>query len=250
MLNNSVKQNNHQPKPLKNKMAWLFLLLASTLQTGQAQNVTQTIIINQTSYGGTNAGFIKGNGITASEKREVSPFQGIKVEAPVTVNYHRASTVQVELTGDQNLLPIITTQVVQGLLVISSKQSYQSQQPITIALSSPHLESGILQGSGSIYLTGLSEKSLQLDLQGSGNITVEGNVEHFSVQAKGSGKVNAKDLESIQAELQVTGSGNIISTVKESLNASIVGSGNITYFGHPNVVNPNIVGSGNIIPAD
>ncbi len=34
------------------------------------------------------------------------------------------------------------------------------------------------------------------------------------------------------------------------VNASIVGSGEITFFGHPSEVTPNVVGSGHTIPAE
>jgi Putative auto-transporter adhesin, head GIN domain len=251
MLNGSTKQNIDQTKSIGNKKAWLFLFLAGGISlVVDAQTVTQTIITNQISYGGTNANPIKGNGIMAKEKRAVDPFHAIKIEGAMNVNYRRAASVQVEVIGDQNLLPIITTQVDQGILVVSAKQSYQTQQPITIELSSPHLTAATLQGAGELVLKDVSETSLHLELQGSGNVNVEGGVEQLSVHTKGSGDVNAKALESIHADLQVKGSGNIITTVKKSLTASVVGSGNITYFGHPKKVDPHLAGSGDIAAGD
>ncbi len=248
MLNNLEKQKNYQFQ--SPKKAWLFLFLAGISQAVDAQTVTQTIITNQISYGGTNADLIKGNGIMAKENRAADPFHAIQIEGAMTVNYRRAASVQVEVTGDQNLLPLITTQVDQGVLVISAKQSYQCQQPITIELSSPHLTAATLQGAAELVLKDVSETSLYLELQGSGGLNAEGKVEQLSVHIKGSGDVNVKDLESIHADLQVKGSGSIINTVKESLTASVVGSGDIAYFGHPKKVTPHLVGSGQIAAGD
>jgi Putative auto-transporter adhesin, head GIN domain len=250
MLSDKEKIRIHQNKPSENIRVWLLLFLVSMFQAAQSQTVTKTIIINQVTYGTSNADLIKGNGITATEKRQVSPFQAIKVEGAMNVNYSRAANVQVEVSGDQNLLPLISTQVVQGVLIISSKQSYQTQRPIAIELTSPSISAVTAQGAGDVNLKALSEKSLILDLKGSGNVNAEGNVGQFSAYTRGSGDVNAKGLETIDAELQITGSGNITNTVNESLKAKIIGSGDITYFGHPKNVAPRIVGSGRIVVGD
>jgi hypothetical protein len=227
-----------------------FLLLAGVSHAVLTQTVTKSIIINQVTYGGSNTSLIKGNGIIGTERREIDSFQAIKVEGTMNVSYRRATNVRVEVSGDQNLLPLINTQVVQGVLVISSTQSYQTQRPIVIELTSPSLSRVALQGASNITLKGLNDKSLQLDIKGSGDVNAEGNVSQFSVHTKGSGDVNAKDLKSIHADLQVTGSGNIANTVKQSLKASIAGSGDITYFGHPKNVAPQIAGSGHIVAGD
>jgi hypothetical protein len=226
------------------------LFLVTVPQSAQSQTITKTRIINQVTYGTSNADLIKGNGVMATEKRTVDSFQAIKVEGTMNVNFNRAAYVEVEVTGDQNLLQLIEAQVVQGVLIISAKQGYQTQQPITIELTSPSLSAVTLHGAGDVNLKGLSEKLLLLDLKGSGNVNAEGNIGQLTIHTSGSGDVNAKDLESIQADFQVTGSGNITNTVKESLKAKIIGSGDITYFGHPKNVEPHSVGSGHIVAGD
>lgn len=248
MINNAEILGHSRGKSHNRIKLWL-MLLAVISQAVPAQSVTRIIINNQVSDG--NNGFvIQGNGVPGKEKREVDAFRAIKVMGAINVNYRRASEVHVEVEADQNLLPIISTKVVQDALTIRATQSYLTRRPVMVEISSPHLGELTLDGSGEISLKGIMEPSLRLDLQGSGSVIAEGQAERFSADVKGSGKVNARELESLWAEFEITGSGAIAGTVKEELQARITGSGEITYFGYPKTVEPNILGSGRIKAGD
>lgn len=244
------QRDNNQFNPIKQLGALLLLTLTSTCPVFAGQAFTGKIVINGQVYGEDDTNVIKGNGIKGSDKRDVDTFNSIKVQGGIDVNYRHAPHVQLEIIGDQNLLPIIKTRVSNGVLIIDSDQSYQTKLPLIVELTAPNLNAVNLAGAGNINLQGLNEKSLQLTLGGSGNVIAEGNVNVFSVRISGSGNVNAKNLESEQADLNITGSGDINLTVKDSLKASIIGSGDINYFGHPRKVEPHILGSGGVEAGD
>ena len=244
---NTERLSNRQGNIRLKIRPWI-IFAAIVSQAVSAQSVTQTVI---TVTNGNNASsVIQGNGIQKKENREAGAFQAVEVTGAINVNYRRADNVHVEVTADQNLLPIISTQVDQEVLKISATQSYQTGQPVTVDISSPHLNKLALSGAGDIHLKGLKEDALRLDVQGSGSVSVEGQAGQFSAEVKGSGKINAQWLESLRAELQIIGSGAIAATVKEALDARITGSGEIIYFGHPDKVEPRVLGSGRIAAGD
>jgi uncharacterized protein YabE (DUF348 family) len=250
MNNQSEKPEDGLFNPIKTLAACLLATLAGVYPAFAGQAFTGKIVIDGQAYGENNANILKGNGVMGRDKRAVDDFHSIKVLGSVNVNYRRAKDVQVAVTGDQNLLPIITTKVSNGILTIDSTKNYQTQLPLTVELSSPKLSDVSLDGSGDMSLQGLNDKALNLNISGSSNVTADGTVERLVIRIGGSGDVNAKSLESEQADVSITGSGDISVTAKDSLKASIVGSGDITYFGHPKKVDPSVLGSGDIEAGD
>ncbi len=210
-------------------------------ETNVVMNSSTHIISNQSN-------FISGNGIPGTQNRTIGDFYSLTVSSGVNVNYQRADTLKVEVTGDQNLLDNIQTEVVQGMLVVSTTESYRSQLPITVELSSPHLNEVNLSGAGRMIFHGLKEKSFNLIVSGSASVFAEGSVTHFSALLSGSCVVDAKNLQSNQADVSLTGSGSMVLSVKDTLKAGLTGSGKIQYFGHPKQIQPIVRGSGKIEP--
>lgn len=212
--------------------------------------VTGKIVIDGVIYGDGGQQMRTGSGEFSRDKRQLEAFHSVKILGGVDVNYRRASEQSVEITGDRNLLPLIKTQVGQGVLTVGSRDSYQTQVPLTLELRGPTLKSIAMLGAGDIVLKGLDEGSLKLELSGSGDVQAEGKVGHLSVDLTGGSDVDAKKLVSEQAEIRLTGSGDVNLTVKGALKVQILGSGDITYYGNPATIEKRIIGSGEIQPGD
>lgn len=250
-MNNQIeKTDNNQIILNRISAAWFLLLLAGAIQPAAGESYIGKIVIDGVVMGENSSNVRKGSGVMGSDKRKIDTFQSIRVQGGVNVNYHRSQTVAAEVTGDENLLPIIKVQVSHGDLIISSTESYQTQLPLTVELSSPGLTEVTLDGAGDLNLKDLNGKSLKLNINGSGNANAEGKVQDFSVRVSGSGDVSAKNLNTEDADLQITGSGNIRTTVTGTLKATIIGSGGVTYFGSPKKVEPQIIGSGDVEAGD
>lgn len=106
---------------------------------------------------------------------------------------------------------------------------------------STHIE---LDGSGDVALK-LKSKNVVAELEGSGDIDLEGMTETLELELDGSGDIKAYDLESLNCEAALDGSGSIRVNATKLLKASLDGSGDITYKGEPKV-EASIDGSGTI----
>lgn len=102
----------------------------------------------------------------------------------------------------------------------------------------------ILDGSGDIDLR-LKSQEVSAELEGSGDIDLEGFTEELKVVLDGSGDIKAYDLESMNCEATLDGSGSIRIHATKLLKATLDGSGDITYEGEPKV-EASIDGSGSI----
>ncbi len=87
--------------------------------------------------------------------------------------------------------------------------------------------------------------SLDVILSGSGNIDLVGSLENQDVTISGSGDYEGADLESLIAEVLISGSGSVNVRVEDQLDVLISGSGNVRYYGSPEL-DQSVTGSGSI----
>ena len=188
---------------------------------------------------------VKGSGNKASEERSVGDFHAVASKGSVDVVFTPGAT-SLRLEGDDNILELITTEVRDGVLVISSKGSFSTRTGLTAYVSAPTLDGVSIKGSGDVSGEGLRGESLEVAVYGSGDITLSGDVQRLEVSVKGSGDVDLRKLKASEAKVSVMGSGDVDVHVTGELDASVMGSGDITYSGGP-VVKQSVMGSGDIV---
>jgi hypothetical protein len=107
------------------------------------------------------------------------------------------------------------------------------------------LESKV-SGSGKVMLAGAITERADLNVSGSGRIIASGTAKEIRTTISGSGEVQAADLEVEKCEVRISGSGDVEINVKQALDATISGSGSVSYRGNPSSVNSHSSGSGKV----
>jgi hypothetical protein len=213
---------------------------------------------------------VQGSGIAAEEERPVGSFQAVAFAIPGTLMIRQDGAESLHIEADDNVLPHVLTEVRDGRLVIRSEaRRLDSQTPIRVTLSADRLESIENAASGRIEATALQANSLSLTVAGSGRTYVEhlevdllrarvagsghlrvsGEARRQEVTLAGSGDLDGRELQSAEARVNIAGSGSATLTVHDELEANLLGSGSLRYFGSPRI-NSRTVGSGRIVPAD
>ncbi len=104
----------------------------------------------------------------------------------------------------------------------------------------------IASGSGDTEIAHLEGLANDVRLTGGGKIVIsEGSVVEHEVFVSGSGNLNAQGLHSALVEVMVSGCGNATVYAQEFLDATITGSGDIHYRGHPQL-HRSVTGSGKL----
>jgi hypothetical protein len=101
-------------------------------------------------------------------------------------------------------------------------------------------------GSGNVKIKNLQADALTMSLTGSGNLDVGGKVKDQTVKVSGSGNVSAMELQSEVAKVSVMGSGNARLFVTQDIDATVSGSGDVSYKGNATISNQKVRGSGRI----
>lgn len=103
-----------------------------------------------------------------------------------------------------------------------------------------------VSGSGKVVLAMTIAEVADFGISGSGKIQASGSAAIVKTSISGSGKVLAADLETNRCEIRISGSGDVEINVKNEIDATISGSGTVSYKGNPSKVNSHSSGSGHL----
>jgi predicted small secreted protein len=215
--------------------------------------ITLTVALMMTlacSFVTVDANTVRGSGKVISETRNLSGFTSIELQGLTDVELTLEESESVVVEAEDNLVPLIETKVQSGKLIVGipSNTNVSTTKPMRVKVTMKALNGIVLSGSGNIKASDLEGKALKIDLSGSGNITVKGEVDSVNITLSGSGEVICDELKAQAAAVTLNGSGNVQVYASESLEATIGGSGNIRYSGDPAKVSKHITGSGSIGP--
>src|SRR5437764_9036423 len=90
---------------------------------------------------GCNVGFtgITGSGTAKSEVRPAAGATEVAVSGALSVDIGPGAEAKVEISGDDNLVSLITSDVSSGRLEITTRKSLRSKVPLVIRVSLPKL---------------------------------------------------------------------------------------------------------------
>lgn len=214
---------------------------------------------------------IDGNGDLKQETRNVGDFKKIIANGAYNISFSQTNNAQVDLFGDSNILPIISTTVSnQSDLTIETLDDncYSTQNTIEITATSPHFEGVTLNGAGKVEAHNLTTDQLHYEINGDATISSSFTSNDFSVIVNGSsdaqftgtalngilnisgaGNIHASTLLLNSCTITIEGTGNVHVHVNTTLTVVISGSGNVYYTGNPDI-NSTITGTGQVIKVD
>ncbi|HTN06697.1 head GIN domain-containing protein [Agriterribacter sp.] len=215
---------------------------------------------------------VQGNGNITTESRTVSNFKDIQLSGSMNVHLVKGAGHAVEINGEENIIPYIETYVNDGKLKVkyTDNININTRRDVTVTVILPELREVDITGSGDITgetkftgndkielgITGSGNMKLEVDapaieakITGSGDIYLSGITKDIKCSTTGSGKIDATELKAENAVVKTFGSGNISVFASVKLNATVNGSGDITYKGGGSVTSK-IHGSGSVKAAD
>mgnify|MGYP002725744077 CR=1 FL=1 len=187
----------------------------------------------------------KGSGATKIEAREVGKFSAIEAGGALTLDVTVGRSRSVQVSGDDNIVPLITTEVQGERLVIKSTKSYSSKTPVKVTISVPVITMVSISGAGRLDMRGVKGDSLQVKLSGAAKAQMEGKIGKLELTGSGACKVGALQLHAGLAMVDISGAGEAELSVVEKLMVKISGAGKVRYRGKPQVTEE-IDGAGSV----
>ena len=213
---------------------------------------------------------IQGNGDLIQETRNVEDFNKIYATGAFNISFSQVDNPRVDLFGDSNILPIITTDVNSGVLNIgvANNECYSTQHTIEVTATAQEFEGITLDGAGEIEAHNIITDKLRYEtngsatinssftagnfvliITGSGDAQFAGSAENGEFTIGGAGSVQASTLSVDICTISISGTGNLYIHAISEMNVTISGTGNVYYSGNP-IITSNITGTGQIIKVD
>ena len=199
---------------------------------------------------GCKMGGIRGSGTRKTEKKELPAFKAIETGGAFDVEVTCQKPQSVEIEADDNLLPLLETDVSDGVLHVGMKQNYHSRKLIALRIAVPDLNRITISGAGTARVTGVKNENFVINSTGAAKIEAKGETKAVEIRNSGAGLIDAHELRSSKAEVNLSGAGQAEVYASEQLDVTISGVGRVTYSGQPKVINKNISGIGSVSARD
>jgi hypothetical protein len=190
-------------------------------------------------------GGVKGSGNRVVQKREVPTFTSISTDGAFDVEVVVQKTQSFEIEGDDNILPLISTDVSGDKLSIKSGSSFSTSEPLRIRISVPELVAVRASGAGKFEVTGVKSEKFQIGCNGAPALKVSGSTRMLDIDVTGAAKIDAQALHAATVTIDSKGVSRVDVDASDKLDVTISGTSVVTYKGDP-TVNKTINGPGKV----
>lgn len=195
--------------------------------------------------GGCHLGGVHGSGVRKTEKRDLPSFNAIETTGAFEVQVICQKPASFEIEGDDNLLPLIQTEVRNGVLRVSSTKRYSTRSPISLRITVPDLASVSSTGAGKFTVSDLKNESFEIHSTGAAVVSVDGQSNNVKISSTGAGKIDSHDLRAGKVEVTVTGAASVDVYASDQLDVTVSGAGRVNYSGDAKV-NKHVSGAGQV----
>lgn len=197
---------------------------------------------------------VQGSGIPAEEKRTVPLFDGLwatsagSVILTVEPGTADATTIELTVSGDDNLVPEVETTVVDGVLEVHARggQDLDPELPLRVVAVVPELYTVEAAETADVTVRGIDNEAFVLQAGGSADVSLSGTTSALIVEASGSADVSARQLEAMTVEVASGESADVKVCADDEITVSASGSSDVTYFCAPTTVQKRVIDSADV----
>ena len=189
---------------------------------------------------------VKGSGVAASETRSVASFDGIDAKGVGKLKLRIGDTESLKVIADDNILPLIKTDVKDGVLTLSTTGALMSKTDIVFEVTARRIKRMENSGTVSIDASGFNGGELSVETSGVGSIKLNGRVDSFTAELSGVGSLDADALAADRVDTSLSGVGSAHVRAEKSLRANVSGVGSLSWTGAATEVSTNVSGIGRV----
>jgi len=186
----------------------------------------------------------RGSGNVKREPRQLASFTEIDVGSVVDVDVTVGGAQSVEVSGDDNLVPLVSTEIKAGRLVIRTTKKVDPKLDLVVHIVVPNLTGLWMTGASHAVLRGVRGDKLTLNVSGAGSVSASGSIREVDIDISGAGKIDAKELKAETARIALSGAGSLSVYASKTLDVHVSGAGKVSYYGDPPEVRKDISGAG------
>jgi hypothetical protein len=178
----------------------------------------------------------KGSGTAARATRTVPPFTEVETQGIVRLELTlQKPACTVELSGDDNLVPLVETDVVGSRLVIRTQGSIRPTLPLVAIVGAPDATAVSHSGAGELSVREVKNEKLRVALSGAASAVLDGATGELALALSGAGSIDAQKLSATNVHVDVSGAGSVAVGPTAALAVTVSGAGAVSYEGNPSI---------------
>lgn len=168
-----------------------------------------------------------GSGQVVSKAIAISGAQTLEIDAPISLTVRQGSTPSLTIEAEDNIVDFVTTTNEDGVLSIKTTGSYRSRIGMKGVITLPDMQTVAITSSGSAELEGWRAPRLSMVIGGSGDIVLNGAVDTIKALIGGSGEIDFSSADVSEADVMISGSGDVRTGSMDRLAVDVNGSGTV-----------------------
>jgi len=188
----------------------------------------------------------RGNGELTTKTYDLDPCHAILLSCGLDLTIRLGDAQSVALTIDENLVEYYQIEARHGTLVIDADESPRPHRSARLDITLTSLDELEVAGAGDIDVRDYRGESLELRIDGAGDLEIDGTVGKLAVAVNGAGDVDARELEAREVEVAINGAGDVDVHATASADIEINGVGDVDVWGEPAQFAKSVHGIGDI----
>lgn len=178
----------------------------------------------------------EGSGRIVTEERRFGGATRIELRSAEPLRVLRGDRPRLTITGDDNLLALIRTEVDGETLIVEARDSYRAAQPLRVEVTLPALAALSVPGGADAEVAAIDPERFVLASDGSSRIRARGETRELVAEINGSGETWLDELRAGTVRIRLNGEGDVHLRAERELLAELNGGGDIVYRGRPETV--------------
>jgi Putative auto-transporter adhesin, head GIN domain len=176
-----------------------------------------------------------GSGMVRTESRPVQGFSSVIVSAGGRVVIERTGTESLQISAEDNILPLVDATVINGRLILGLKSnaSVTTHSAIQFRLTVRDLATIDASGASRVEFGDIDLRQLTVHLSGASSFAASGSLDDLTMDLSGVSRCEAAALRVQRAHLDLSGASTAVVRVIATLTASASGVSTVEFFGDP-----------------
>jgi len=210
---------------------------------------------------------INGNGKIITKERSIKEsFNSVEVSRGLELILTQSDTESLTVEADENLHELITTNIENDVLIISTTDNIGNSASKKVLLSFKNLNSIKATSGSEVYSTNtiqvedielhttsgsdmeltINAVSISCQSTSGSDMELKGKTDVFIAEASSGGSIEAEDLITLNAQVKASSGADVVVNTSKKLTAKASSGGDIRYVGNPEIVEKSDGVSGSI----
>jgi hypothetical protein len=190
---------------------------------------------------------VTGSGKHKEDRRKIGGFDKVEVGGALEVQIDVGGAgSEIVVSGDDNLVPLVQSEVKDGRLRLRSRENLRPQSGLTINVRVPSLRE--IEAAGAVRITarGLSGDNVKVEIAGASQVQLEGTVKKLDAELAGASRLTATSLQADSVAVEAAGASSAAVTARREVSGEAAGASHVQVHGSPASVNVETSGASSV----